>query len=143
MGRIPDSLSDYYRRKYRSFLGSAFALRRCSDILCAEHSLSVIANPQPSPGKDYAKYMYGSERPPTFSDALRRAIDEALAKAPASFDTFLELLRDAGITVKRRGNNISLLAPGQKRATRLDSLKGDYTDLAIRKRLRSQSGVRS
>jgi len=83
-------------RKFRNFIGSAFALRRCSDILCAEHGLSIIENPKPSPGRDYARHMFPVGRPPSHQDELRIAIDAALGKRPASFGDFLSLMQAAG-----------------------------------------------
>jgi len=44
-------------RKFRNFLGSSFALRRVSDLICAENGLPVIKNPGSSKGKNYAKHM--------------------------------------------------------------------------------------
>ncbi|MCL2409390.1 MAG: relaxase/mobilization nuclease domain-containing protein [Oscillospiraceae bacterium] len=130
-----------YKRKFRNFIGSAFALRRCSDLLCAENGLSVIENPKLSPGRDYARYMFGDKRPPSFHARLRWAIDGALDQRPASFDEFLDLMRVSGCTVMDDGKHLKFLAPpaeglpDQVRPTRCDTLKGDYTTIAIRERI--------
>jgi hypothetical protein len=120
------------RKKFRNFKGSAFALRRCSDILCAEHGLSVIHNPKPSPGRDYARHMFGENRPQSFADRLRAAVDDALEKKPMSFEDFLELLRNENIFSGRRGRFMRLWLPEQKKPTRLDTLGENYTEDAIR-----------
>ncbi len=123
------------RKKFRNFLGSAFALRRCSDILCAENGLSVIEKPKPSRGSNYADYVYGTDKPQAFKDQIRQAIDDALAKVPATFEDFIALIKAAGIKAERRGKNMRLMMPGQKQFTRLDRLRGNYTEEAIRERI--------
>jgi len=121
--------------KFRNFIGSTFALRCCSDILCAENGLSVIKDPQPSPGKDYAKYVYSKGRPPTFQDKIRSAIDDALNKKPETFEDFIRLIETEGITAKRRGKHMRFWMPGQEQPTRLATLKGEHTEDAIRERI--------
>ena len=129
------------RRKFRNFIGSAFALRRCSDILCAENGLSVVRNPKPSPGRDYARHVYGADRPPSFQSRLRLAVDAALDQKPVTFEEFLALMRAAGYVINDRRLHITFLAPaadglpGQEKPTRLDTLRGDYTEEAIRERI--------
>ena len=55
--------------KFKDFKRSGRAIRRISDLLCAEHGLSVIENPKPSPGRDYGdwirKYICYKRKPPT------------------------------------------------------------------------------
>jgi len=140
-----------HKRKFRNFIGSAFALRRCSDLLCAENGLSVIENPKLSPGRDYARYMFGDNRPPSFHARLRLAIDATLDQKPASFDEFLDLMRASGCTVMDDGKHLKFLAPlaeglpDQVRPTRCDTLKGDHTIAAIHARIsgrRRVSGAR-
>jgi hypothetical protein len=132
------------KRKFWNFIGSFRALRRCSDLLCAEHGLSVIEKPKPSPGKDYGKYMFGSDRPPSFKTRLRIAIDAALDQKPSTFEDFLALMRSAGCTVIESGKHLKLFAPpmeglpDQERPTRCDTLRGDYTVAAIRERIAGQ-----
>ena len=130
-----------YKKKYRNFIGSAFALRRVSDLVCAEHGLSVIQDPKPSPGRDYAKHMFGAGKPPSFQERLRRAIDAALEQRPATFEDFLGLLRAAGVTVMEGGKHLKFLSPrvdglpDQEKPTRCDTLRSEYTVEAIRARI--------
>ena len=111
-----------YTRKFRNFYHSSFALRRVSDRLCLEHGLSIIKNPKPrSKGKfqHYGTWTAGKEKPPTFQERLRLAIDAALAQGPADFAAFLSLMEAAGYKVKHgRGGALSFRAPGQERFTR-------------------------
>jgi len=122
-------------KKFRNFIGSSFALRRCSDTLCVEHGLSIVENPKPSPGRDYARHMFPGGRPPTHQDELRAVIDSALDKRPASFDDFLSFMREAGYTVNANRKHITFILPGWKQATRMDTLRGDYTEEAVRERI--------
>ncbi|MCD8001722.1 MAG: relaxase/mobilization nuclease domain-containing protein, partial [Oscillospiraceae bacterium] len=101
-------------RKFRNFWGSTKAVRELSDLICLEHHLSIVENPQRR-GKSYNKWL-GDKAEPCHRDILRAAIDDALRKKPADFNALLELLRENGITVTRRGKSISLRAPGWKGA---------------------------
>jgi hypothetical protein len=120
-------------KKFRNFLGSAWALRRISDTLCVKHGLSVIENPKPSRGS-YGTWL-GDERKPSYQDRLRRMIDEALEKKPTDFDAFLRLLKDAGVTVDASGKYIKLRLADQKKNTRMDTLKDGYTKADVRARI--------
>jgi len=122
------------QKKFRDFFRSGRALRRCSDILCAENGLSVIENPQPGHGKHYGEWL-GDSKKPSFHDRLRRAIDEALARGPASFEDFIASIEAAGVEVSRRGQALRFRLPEQKQHTRCDTLRGDYTEEAIRERI--------
>jgi hypothetical protein len=118
-------------RKFRNFFFSAIALRRLSDQICLENGYSIIEKPGLSPGRDYGRYM---NRPPSFQDRLRTSIDAALEQQPATFEDFLDLLRDAGVTVLNGGKHLKFLAapadglPDQVKPTRCKTLRGDYTE---------------
>jgi len=118
--------------KFNNFKNSSFAIRRLSDLVCAEHGLSVIENPKPSKGKNYGKWL--GEKEPTWQDKLRQKIDEALPKCQ-TFPEFLTYLKSEGYKVRDNRKYISLTAPQQKRAWRLRSLGEQYTEEAIRERL--------
>lgn len=122
------------KHKWRDFFRSGRALRKCSDILCAENGLSVIEYPKPGCGKHYGEWL-GDSKPLSFKDRLRAAIDAALEQSPATFEDFLSLIRAEGITAERRGKLMRVRLPEQKQPTRLDTLKGDYTEEAIRERI--------
>ncbi|GHU50562.1 hypothetical protein FACS1894127_5960 [Clostridia bacterium] len=119
-------------RKFADFPFSAKAIRRISDLLCAEHGLSIIENPKP-PHEHYGEWL-GENKKPTHKDDLRRLIDEAVSLS-STFDDFLVMLRERGCTVSRKRKQPSLIAPGWKKPFRLDSLGGEYTETAIRARL--------
>jgi hypothetical protein len=132
------------RRKFRDFFRSGRALRRLSDLICVENGLSVIEKPQQRRGQSYSEWL-GDNRPPSFQERLRRAIDAALDQKPSTFEDFLDLLRAAGVTVMDGGKHLKFLAPheeglpDQEKPTRCDTLRGEYTVEAIRERI---AGVR-
>ena len=108
-------------RKFRNFIGSTFALRRLSDRVCLEHSLSVVERPKLHSKGKYQHYgqWLGGERPLSYKEQIRRAIDTALAERPADLADFLRRVEAAGVQVVHgRGRAISFRAPGQKRAAR-------------------------
>lgn len=119
--------------KFNNFWGSSFAVRRLSDLICAEHGLSVIKNPKRSKGRSYGKWL-GDNKKPSFSAEIMNKIDEILPTC-LTFEDFISTLRTSGFTVNDSRKNISVCAPEQKRPTRLNTLGGNYTEAAIRTRL--------
>lgn len=128
-----NSTSLDYTRKFKNFWGSSFAVRRLSDLICAEHELSVIDNPKPSRGENYGKWL-GDNKKPSFNEIIKNKIDEILPTCP-TFEDFISILRSSGFTVNDKRRNISVCAPGQERPTRLNSIGGGYTEAAISTRL--------
>ena len=122
--------------KFNNFKNSSFALQRLSDIICLEHGLSVIENPAPSKGKNYAKWMkekYGGKEP-SWKDKLRAKFDEILPSCD-TFEDFLSAMKTAGYKINDKRKHITFLAEGQKQPTRLSTLKGEHTEEAIRRRI--------
>jgi len=113
-------------RKFRDFLGSGRAVRRLSDTICIENGYSVVEKPGRR-GKRYNKWL-GTDTKPSHREALRIAIDDALAQKPADLDALTQLLRSAGIEVARRGKTLRLRAPGWKRFAEADSLGDGYSE---------------
>jgi hypothetical protein len=108
--------------KFRDFIGSARAMRRLSDRICLENNLSVILSPKlKSQGqfKHYGEWL-GTDKPQTFQDRLKAAIDAALSVQPNNFDAFLAFMTAAGYEHKwGRGGVLSFRTDGQERFTRL------------------------
>ena len=128
-------------RKFRNFWGSTWAIRRMNDKLCLEHGLSIVENPKPS--RDHYGTWLGNTKQPSFQEQLRREIDAALKERPKDFEDFLKKLEAAGIEVNRERKNLRLRVPGQKNYTRCNTLKGDYTEQAIRERIEGTRTVKS
>ena len=87
-------------KKFKNFIGSYRAVRRLSDLICAEHRLSVVENPQKH-GLSYNKWRGGHDKLSN-RDLLRMAIDAALEKQPQDFDALLALLRIPAIPSPER-----------------------------------------
>lgn len=116
-------------KKFRNFYGSSQAIRKLSDLICIENSLSVITNPSDK-HQDYGKWL-GNKKPETYRDKLRKTINEIMARKPADFDQFLQMMTDAGYEIKR-GEHIAFRAKGQQKFTRLRSLGEGYSEKEIR-----------
>lgn len=110
-------------RKFKNFWSSSLALRRLNDTICIENGYSIVEKPKAN-GKSYNKWL-GDRAKPRNRDLIRTMIDEALAHKPSSFEEFFVLLQQAGCEVKR-GKQIALRGPEQKRFCRLDTLGDGY-----------------
>ena len=127
-------------RKFKNFLWSSIAIRRISDLLCAEHGLSVIEKPQQSKGS-YGDWL-GSNRQPTNQEVLKQKIDEILPHC-STFEDFIARLIAEGFEVNARRKHVSVKGSGWGRASRLDTLQGEYTEEAIRARLGIAKSVKT
>lgn len=116
-------------KKFRDFLGSGKAVRKISDRLCLENSLSIIENPKR--GKNHYGKWLGVKKPLSHSEKLRQIIDEVLTKKPADFTVFLEEMKLAGYEIKK-GNHISFKGENQKKFIRLRSLGNGYSEDEIK-----------
>lgn len=123
------------QRKFRNFFLSYKAVARLSDLVCTEHHLSVVLDPKHT-GTDYGAWL-GSHRQVSHREALMMAVDAALAQKPKDFETFLKLLRDAGVEVKT-GKQISLRMIGSTRFARLDTIGEQYTEESLRAIIKGQ-----
>ena len=130
---IINSITLDCKRKFRDFKHSHLAVRRISDIICIQHGLSVIENPQPSKGRNYCEWL-GDGKRPSWQNLLRQKIDEIIPGC-ATFEGFIEAMRAAGYAVNTDRKHITMKAPGQSRPTRLNTLRGNHTEQAIRDRI--------
>jgi hypothetical protein len=120
-------------RKFRDFKRSDLAIRRVSDLLCAEYGLSVIKNPKLSKGKDYGSWL-GGDKPPSHKRVLMNAIEEIVPSA-TTYDDFIARLIAAGFEVSTKRKHTTAKLPDWGKPTRLDTLGDEYTEAAIRARL--------
>ncbi len=115
--------------KHRDRKRSAKDIARLSDLICIEHQLSTIENPQHR-NTSYAKWEgytpYLSHR-----DLLRNDIDEVISLMPNDFDKFLELMKERGYEIKV-GKHIAFKKKEQKKFIRLRSLGDGYSEDDIR-----------
>ncbi len=115
-------------RKFRDFLFSGIALQRVSDLVCLEHGLSVIKPRKPSERERRSTYPHRK----TFRAYICEDIDEAIAKQPATYEEFLQMLIEKDYEIKR-GKNTAIRGQGQKRFIRLNSLEDGYKEADIKK----------
>ena len=114
-------------RKFRNFLLSGLAVQRLSDLICLEHSLSVIEI------KPYREWQKRVLYPPKESnrDQLCGVIDSILADKPGSYEEFLKKLEQQGYEVKR-GKFTSVKGVRQKRFIRFRTLGIGYGEDEIK-----------
>ena len=114
-------------RKFRDFLLSGLAVQRLSDLICLEHSLSVIEI------KPYRERQKRVLYPPKESnrDQLCGVIDSILADKPDSYEEFLKKLEQQGYEVKR-GKFTSVKGVRQKRFIRFRTLGIGYGEDEIK-----------
>ena len=129
------------QKKFRNFWGSTWAIRRMNDKLCLEHGLSIVENPKPS--REHYGTWLGNKKQPSFQEQIRIAIDAALEEKPKDFEELLKKLEAAGIEVNRERKHLRFRVPGQENYTRCDTLKGDYTEQAIKERIAGTRIVKS
>ena len=129
------------QKKFRNFWGSTWAIRRMNDKLCLEHGLSIVENPKPS--REHYGTWLGNKKQPSFQEQIRIAIDAALEEKPKDFEELLKKLEAAGIEVNRERKHLRFRVPGQENYTRCDTLKGDYTEQAIKERIAGTRTVKS
>lgn len=115
--------------KHRDRKRSAKDIARLSDLICIEHQLSTVDNPQHK-NTSYAKWEgytpYLSHR-----DLLRNDIDKVINMLPKDFDAFLELMKEQDYEIKV-GKHIAFKKHNQKKFIRLRSLGDGYSEDDIR-----------
>lgn len=114
-------------RKFINFFLSGRAVQKLSDLVCAEHGLSIIT---PKPYRERQKRtVFPKKR--TQRDALREAIDSALKEKPKDFSDFLTKMDTAGFVFKD-GRQPAFRGIEQKRFIRLRSLGEGYSEEELR-----------
>lgn len=117
------------QNKFRDFFRSGQAVRKLSDLICAEHRLSVIQDPPQRSTVSYDEWQ-GDQKQPSHRELLRNAIDEILAKNPVSFEEFLRMLENYGYRIKF-GKHLTICKAGQKNI-RMNSIGDGYSEEEIR-----------
>jgi hypothetical protein len=125
-------------RKFRNFKYSYTAIRKISDLLCAENGLSIVENPKLSNGRDYGKWLRGTKTK-SGRQNLCEIIDDTISVGLTITELFSRL-KEAGCEVKT-GKRISVKPPQSKKFFRLDKLGEDYSYDAILERLSGKRNV--
>ena len=109
-------------------------MRKVSDRLCMEYSLSVIKNPQRGISKHYAEWKSEQEGKPTWRGIVRGDVDKAIS-ASMTFTQFIAELKKQGYEVKTGVKYTAVRPPGKERFIRLKTLGDDYAEEAIKQRI--------
>lgn len=117
------------KRKFRDKFFISKDVARLSDLICIEHSLSVVENPKRR-NSAYNKWE-GYQKVPSLRDLLRNDIDEVLKNKPKDFDDFIYQMKKKGYSVKF-GKHITFSNPRQKKNIRLCSLGKGYSEEEIK-----------
>lgn len=116
--------------KFQYFIGSARTVQRLSKRVSLESDLSVITNPKFHSKVRFLHYgaWLEAECQSSYKEQPRVAICDVLAKAPDSFDAFLQRMEEEPAIRSSGGHGgaISFFAAGQQRTTRfrLPPLRG-------------------
>lgn len=117
------------KRKFRDKFFISKDVARLSDLICIEHSLSVVENPQRR-NTAYNKWE-GYQKVPSLRDLLRSDIDEVLKNKPKDFDDFIAQMKNKGYSIKF-GKHITFSHSRQKKNIRLRSLGKGYSEEEIK-----------
>ena len=114
-------------------------LRKRSDELCREYSLSVIEHPN-GKKKPYALYQAEKQGRPTRDNVVRQAIDEAISKSFTLKD-FDRQMAEMGYRMSFDPNRKywTVIGKGWRRPKRLYKLGEDYTNERILERIKENS----
>lgn len=118
-------------KKYNDCTKTYFLLREASDVLCAEHGLSIIP-PNKNQGKSHYEWQM-DQQGNSWKTKLRTAIDMSI-KGSETFDDFTSQMQTQGYEIKY-GKHIAFRAEKQKRFTRAMQLGGNYTEENIKLRI--------
>ena len=132
---VLNSVSFVDGKKYNDCKSTYALIRQTSDQLCREHGLSVIEAPEQGRTMSYDTWEAEQKGKPTWYSQIRRDVDACIARS-FLFEHFLINLKKQGYAVKT-GKYIAVRPPGKERFVRLKTLGDDYTEEAIRERIRA------
>ena len=130
---VINSVSFRTGRKFENHISDHYKLREISDAVCLEHGKSVLP-PSKFTGSRKKDYWVHKNGGLTHRDILKRDIESILPYC-GNVDDIERRLHSLGYLFPRNRDyeHISVIAPGWKRAIRLDSL--GYTNEVLRKRI--------
>ncbi|MBD5134295.1 MAG: relaxase/mobilization nuclease domain-containing protein [Clostridiales bacterium] len=132
---VLNSVSFVDGKKYNDCKSTYALMRQTSDQLCREHGLSVIETPEQGRTMSYDTWEAEQKGRPTWYGQIRRDVDSCIARS-FLFEHFVTNLKKQGYEVKT-GKYIAVRLPGKQRFVRLKTLGDDYTEEAIRERIRA------
>lgn len=110
-------------------------MREVSDKLCLEYGLSVITEPGRSNHAPYNIIQAEKQGKPTWYNVIRADVDMAI-QGSVTFGTFCDVLKRLGYEIKL-GKYVSVRPKGKERFVRLKTLGANYTEEAIKFRIRN------
>ena len=132
---VLNSVSFVDGKKYNDCKATYALMRQTSDRLCLEHGLSVIEQPEQGRTMSYDTWEAEQKGKPTWYNQIRKDVDSCIARS-FLFEHFLDNLKKQGYTVKT-GKYIAIRPPGKERFVRLKTLGDNYTEAAIRERIKA------
>ncbi|MBC1743471.1 relaxase/mobilization nuclease domain-containing protein [Listeria welshimeri] len=117
--------------KYNDCTKTYYQLREASDVLCAEHSLSVIL-PNQNKGKSYHEWQM-DQLSESWKSQLKDVIDKCI-QTSKDFEAFTTAIQAQGYEIKY-GKHLAFRAEKQKRFTRAKTLGEAYTEENIKARI--------
>ena len=136
---VVNSVSFVDGKHYHDNKANLRLLRKRSDELCREYSLSVIEHPS-GKKKPYALYQAEKQGLPTRDAVARQAVDEAISKSFTLRD-FDRQMAEMGYRCSFDPNHKywTIMGKGWKRPKRLYRLGEDYTNERIMERINENS----
>ena len=121
--------------KFKNVKDSVRVLRRMNDKICQAHGLSI---PKPERKKSLSTEEMGAKKyGKSFKHKLQLIIDSVLPGCK-DFEEFLACMRAEGYEVRRRGKSLEFRAPGQQNFTRSHRLGDEYTEGALREKIKGK-----
>lgn len=115
-------------------------MKKISDRLCEEYSLSVIRNPK-SKGKHYAEWLAEKNGYPTIRGQIKDELD-GIIQGSYTFQSFWTELKRRGYEIKDTGKYIALKPTFSEKYIRLKSLGENYSPEAIKERIiKARNGI--
>ena len=131
---VLNSVSFMDGKRYYDNKATYALMRKVSDRLCRDYSLSVIENPVHGKARHYAEWQADQEGKLTWRGLIRDDVDKAV-NASMTFSQFIATLREQGYEVKTGVKYMAVRPPGKERFVRLKTLGDDYTEEAIKQRI--------
>lgn len=132
---VLNSVSFVDGKKYNDCKTAYALMRQTSDQLCLEHGLSVIEQPEQGRTMSYDAWEAEQTGKPNWYGQIRKDVDSCIARA-FLFEHFLDNLKKQGYEIKT-GKYIAIRPPGKERFVRLKTLGDNYTEAAIRERIKA------
>lgn len=131
---VLNSVSFMDGKRYYDNKATYALIRKVSDRLCREYSLSVIENPVHGKSRHYAEWQADQEGKPTWRGLIRDDVDKAV-NASMTFSQFITTLRKQGYEIKTGVKYMAVRPSGKERFVRLKTLGDDYTEELIKQRI--------